>query len=190
MKVLKQIKDVLHFKLEVFDAADHRCIRLLLPTILLLLIPLIPIPIRLPTRIDKPRTLPVPPVSLVTNTLIRFIPSVITHRRHRGINGTRSPRIISTLVISEEVDTKGTDLGGPIDTDIVGCGAEFEAIEVVAAGPFSDGLFIAVLVAEGPDADFAVVSLLEVHIEIGVREVGWGREGEVLALSARVRRVV
>lgn len=125
-------------------------------------------------RVNKPSALPVASVSTVTDTLVGFALSVVSHRRLRGVDGTGGPLVISALFVGEEVDTKGTHLGGPIDTDIVGCGGELEAVEFVATGPFSDGFTRAIHVIERTNTDLAIDSLLE----FGVGQVGWSREGE------------
>lgn len=92
----------------------------------------------------------------------------------RGVYGTGGPLVISALFVGEEVDTKGTHLGRPINTDIVGRGGELEAIELVPTSPFPDGFTRAIPVVERADTDLAVDSLLE----FGVGQVGWSREGE------------
>ena len=157
MRLLEKMQDdgqLLQFKQsgDICDAVNHRCIKPLLSSLLLLLLlllfPLAVIHKRLPSGINESRTLPISPISLITDTLIRFPLAIISHRRYRCIKGSGSPLIFSALLIGEEVDTEGTHHGGPIDTNVVGCGGEFEAFEVFAVGPFSDGLSLAELIAE------------------------------------------
>lgn len=125
--------------------------------------------------INEIRALPIRPMRLIANTLIRLPLPVIPHGRLGRVHAGRGP--IFAVVVGEEGDAEGAGLGAPVEAHVVGGGGVFEAVPVVVAGVFDDGFAGAETVVEGADLRVAGDALFKEGGDGGVGG-GGGGEGE------------